>query len=117
MFPGHADLRPGLIDEDETCGIKPALILLPLRSPPSDPRSILLAGEHGFFEAESLTIEELPKGSVARLDAPIVELGQERPQRQVGLGSDARVQPLALGSNTGLRGPPIFPSATPPVRR
>lgn len=44
----HVGLGPGLIDEDE-----PALILLPLCSPPRDCRPVLLAGEQLFFEAEA----------------------------------------------------------------
>ena len=46
---GHVGLRPGLVDEDQPRGIKPPLILLPLRPPPCDLRTILLAGEQAFF--------------------------------------------------------------------
>jgi len=45
----HVGLRPGLVDEDETLGIKPPLILLPLRPPARDPRPQLLDGEQRFF--------------------------------------------------------------------
>jgi hypothetical protein len=29
--PGHVGLGPGLVDEDQTLGVKPALVLLPLK--------------------------------------------------------------------------------------
>lgn len=45
----HVGLRPGLIDEDQTPGIKPALIFLPLSPPARDLRSQLLDGEQRFF--------------------------------------------------------------------
>jgi len=45
----HVGLGPGLVDEDEARGIKPALILLPLCPPPRDVRAILLAGVQAFF--------------------------------------------------------------------
>ena len=45
----HVGLGPGLVDEDQPPGIKPTLILLPLRPPPGDLRTILLAGEQAFF--------------------------------------------------------------------
>ena len=47
--PGHVGFGPRLVDEDEARRIKPALVLSPLRPPPRDPWTILLAGEHGFF--------------------------------------------------------------------
>jgi hypothetical protein len=49
MGAGHVGLGPGLIDEDEAPGIKPALILAPLPPAPRDHRTILLAGEQAFF--------------------------------------------------------------------
>ena len=45
----HVGLGPGLVDEDEARGIKPALILLPLCPPPRDVRAILLAGVQAVF--------------------------------------------------------------------
>src|SRR5262249_11460801 len=49
MTPGHVGLGPGLVDEHPTAGIDPVLVLLPPSPPAGDVRSILLAGEHGFF--------------------------------------------------------------------
>ena len=46
---GHVGLGPGLVDEDEALGIKPPLILLPLRPAPRDLRTTLLSGEQRFF--------------------------------------------------------------------
>jgi hypothetical protein len=45
----HIGLGPSLIDEDETCGIKPTLILSPLLAPSGDCRPQLLGGEQSFF--------------------------------------------------------------------
>jgi hypothetical protein len=45
---------PGLIDEHQALGRDPGLIFFPLLTPSGDLRAILLAGEHGFFEAELL---------------------------------------------------------------
>ncbi len=45
----HVGLSPGLVDEDQARGIDPAPILRPLRPPAGDVRTILLAGERGFF--------------------------------------------------------------------
>ena len=46
---GHVGLGPGLVDEDQAGGIKPPLILLPLRAPARHVRPILLAGVQAFF--------------------------------------------------------------------
>ena len=45
----HVCLGPGLVDEDQTGRINPALILPPLRPTSRDVGTILFAGEHGFF--------------------------------------------------------------------
>jgi hypothetical protein len=45
----HVGLGPGLVDEDKARRIKPPLILFPLRPPPGDVRTILLAGVQTFF--------------------------------------------------------------------
>ena len=45
----HVRLGPSLVDEDEALGIKAALILLPLRATPGDPRPQLFGGQHAFF--------------------------------------------------------------------
>ncbi len=46
---GHVGLGPGLVDEDQAPGIKPALILLPPGAPSGDVGPILLAGVQAFF--------------------------------------------------------------------
>jgi hypothetical protein len=45
----HVGLGPGLIDEHQALGIDPGLILFPLLPPSRHVRTILFAGEHGFF--------------------------------------------------------------------
>jgi hypothetical protein len=45
----HVGLRPGLIDEDETFGVEPPLILLPPCPEAGDVRTLLLAGRDAFF--------------------------------------------------------------------
>src|SRR5213075_740728 len=49
MRARHVGLGPSLVDEDETGGIKPPLVLLPLRSSPGDLGALLLAGVQAFF--------------------------------------------------------------------
>ena len=46
---GHVGLGPGLVDEDEMPGIKPPLILAPLRAPPCDLGAQLFGGKNAFF--------------------------------------------------------------------
>ena len=45
----HIGLGPSLIYEDETAGIKPPLILLPLRAPPCNLGPQLFGGKYAFF--------------------------------------------------------------------
>ena len=49
MGPRHVGFGPGVIDEDQAGRIKPPLILSPLRPPPGDVGTILLAGVQAFF--------------------------------------------------------------------
>jgi hypothetical protein len=49
MAAGHIGLGPGLVDEDETRGIKLVLIPFPLCPPPCDVGTILFAGAQAFF--------------------------------------------------------------------
>jgi hypothetical protein len=49
MTARHVGLGPGLVDEDQASGIKPALIALPLGASASDVGSILFAGVQAFF--------------------------------------------------------------------
>jgi hypothetical protein len=46
---GHVGLGPGLVDEHQTFGIKPALMLLPSGAPACDVGAVLLAGVQAFF--------------------------------------------------------------------
>src|SRR3954451_24660254 len=55
MPPGHVGLGPGFIDEDQTFGLKPALVFLPPLAPAGDVGAILLAGECPEF-----CVRELP---------------------------------------------------------
>ena len=45
----HVRLGPGLVDEDQTLRLDPALILFPLRSLASDVGTITFAGDESFF--------------------------------------------------------------------
>jgi hypothetical protein len=49
MAAGHVGLGPSLVDEYETGGIKPALVLLPLFTPPGDVGPVLFACVKCFF--------------------------------------------------------------------
>jgi hypothetical protein len=46
---GHVGLGPGLVDEDQALRIDLALILLPLRAPAGDVRTVAFAGDDAFF--------------------------------------------------------------------
>ena len=46
---GHVGLGPGLVDEHQALGIKPALMLLPPGAPAGDVDAILFAGVQAFF--------------------------------------------------------------------
>src|SRR5262249_28744026 len=49
MAAGHVGLGPGLVDEHQALGVKPALIRLPPAPAASDFGAILLAGVQSFF--------------------------------------------------------------------
>jgi hypothetical protein len=46
---GHVGLGPGLVDEDQALRIDLALVLLPLRAPAGDVRTVAFAGDDAFF--------------------------------------------------------------------
>jgi hypothetical protein len=49
MPAGHIGLGPGLVEEHQAPGVKPALVRLPPRPPAGDVGAILLAGMQAFF--------------------------------------------------------------------
>lgn len=49
MTANHVGFCPGLIDEDKTLGIQPALEAFPAIPTAGDVGSILFAGQHAFF--------------------------------------------------------------------
>ena len=49
MPAGHVGLDPGLVDEHQALGVKPALMRLPPGPAASDVDAILLAGVQSFF--------------------------------------------------------------------
>jgi hypothetical protein len=49
MAAGHVGLGPGLVDEHQALGVKPALIRLPPDPAASDVGAILLTGVQSFF--------------------------------------------------------------------
>ena len=46
---GHIGLDPGLVDEHQALGVKPALMGLPSGAPAGDVDAILLASVQAFF--------------------------------------------------------------------
>jgi hypothetical protein len=46
---GHVGLGPGLVDEHQALGVKPALMHLPAGAPTGDVGAVLLAGVQAFF--------------------------------------------------------------------
>jgi hypothetical protein len=49
MAAGHIGLGPGLVDEDQALGVKPALVLPPPDASPGDVGTVLFAGVQAFF--------------------------------------------------------------------
>ena len=70
MRARHVGLRPGLIDEDQTSWIKPALVTLPLGAPAGDVGPLLLAGAQAFFERNAFSQQEVPDRIMADRDPP-----------------------------------------------
>jgi hypothetical protein len=54
-----------------------------LLTPSRDVRAILFAGEHGFFEAEPLSMDEVPHRPVIDFEAALGELGDEPAQSKI----------------------------------
>ena len=46
---GRVGFGPGFVDEDQAPRINPALILMPLRAPAGDVRTVAFAGDEAFF--------------------------------------------------------------------
>ena len=76
----HVGLRPGLVDEHQALGVDPALPLRPLRPPPRDVRPIALAGDHEFFEAELLSVNEIPHRAIIDLKTALGEFDHQSAQ-------------------------------------
>src|SRR5438477_7732969 len=117
MRARHVGLGPSLVDEDETGGIKPPLVLLPLRSSPGDVGAILLAGVQAFFfEADPFVLEKMPNREVTHFDPALGQFRRQRPKRNVGLLGEPPQQPGPLArpahKAAGRQpcGPPRFPS-------
>jgi hypothetical protein len=93
---GHVGLGPGLVDEDQALGIKPALMLLQReRRRATSGRSCSLACRL-FFERDPLAGEERPHRAVTHHHAAHRQLGQHRPQGQVRLLGNPRHKPIPL---------------------
>src|ERR1700730_14197125 len=71
----HVGFRPCLIDEDQALRRDPVLMLCPLGSPARNVGAIAFAG--GFFEAQLLTVDEVPHQSIIDLDATPGEFSDE----------------------------------------
>jgi hypothetical protein len=92
----HIGLGPGFIDENEAFGIDPALIPAPTFAAARNVRPIQLAGVQAFFECDAFLLEEMPHRIEANFDAALGQFDDQRAQRDVGLGGDAREQPVAF---------------------
>ncbi len=112
VAPGHIGLGPSLVDENQTPGVNPALILLPLGATIGDVGAVLLAGVEAFFEADPLALEEAPHRPVAGRRATFGQFGDQAAQRQVRLLGDPRQQPFPLRQQHQL-----LPAAHPLGRR
>ncbi len=97
MVPGDVGLGPSLLDEHQTTWIDAILGLLPPHPPTGDVRSILLVGEHGFFEASPGSPQEPPQRVERPHHTALVQLTRQGLQRQVRFlcQVDNQPQPLA----------------------
>ena len=73
----HVGLGPSLIEEDQAAELNPVLIGRPLRAPTRDVGAVLFAGEHGFFEAQRLGMDEIPYRVVIDLETTRGQLGHQ----------------------------------------
>jgi hypothetical protein len=93
------------------------LVLCPLGSPPSHVETIAFASRHAFFEAELLSMHEVPHRVVVDLQAATGKLGNEPAYGEVAVVVRCDSQTASSPETAfGLR-PPIWPGATLPVQR
>ncbi len=92
----HVGFRPGLGDEDKALGVEPSLILLPPRPEAGDVRTLLLAWQNAFFEAQPLGVDEVPDRPVIDLDAALGQFGRKAAQGGVAAIRPAGKKPVAV---------------------
>jgi hypothetical protein len=122
---GHVGLGPGLINEDETSGIKSALIFLPLLAPTGHLRTHLFGGEQAFFEAETGRANQSPDRHRATRDASLSKFSDHLPYRHVGHGLKTLhhkcpmrlKQPLAMPAHPPRCRSPLLALALRPLHR
>ena len=108
----HVGLGPGLVDEDQARGIKPALIASSSAPAAARRRAGPARWRAGFFlKVMPFAREEVPDRVVAHLDAALGQLGHQRPQRQVRLSR--RSAPAASPARPPAQTADCRPSAWP----
>ena len=67
----------------EVAVLRSLLILAPLLARSCHVRSVLFAGEHGFFEADPVTVKEPPHRAMPRTDTPLPQRRSNLLDRQI----------------------------------
>ena len=110
-------------DEHQTLGVDPALALRPLGAPPRHVRPIAFAGDHGFFEAEFLGVNEIPPRSIIDLKAALSQFADQPAQGEGAVPNPPRQKGRVLtGDRLGLapaylarRDAPRLPKPSHPI--
>jgi hypothetical protein len=104
------------VDEDEAAWVNTGLTRLPTGLFARDVGAILLTGQHGFFEAETVRVDELPHRPVIDLQAALGQLGHQPAQ-----GERCRCpldQPVAVSTgDLGRRDAATARTLSPAARR
>jgi len=95
----HVCLGPGFVDEDEPPGVKSCLVLAPLRASPGDLGPELFGGQHAFFEAQPLGVDEAPDLHIVDFDPALGEFGDQAAQGEVAPRSLEQPVAVRAGQN------------------
>ncbi len=106
-YAGADAVDDGLFDKDQTLRLDRSLLLYPLCAPAGDVRTIALAGDHAFFEAQILGVDELPDRPVIDLQPALCKFGH-KPRKVKSLA-------LVRSSNQSRYSPEIAFGLCPPI--
>ena len=81
---------PGFADENQTLGINLVLIAFPARAMAGYAGAIVPGRKYAFFIADLLAMNEVPDRSIAHLDAPFGQFGDQPAQSHIRPAGDPR---------------------------